>query len=383
MKKGNVKTLLLEIILILIFFFALFASKIVSRYLVASILLITTMVLKKKWRTKSNEYIYGKQVGILMILFAIVYIATYYALGLHFGFAKSTYVLSTSILIRIIVPFTIIIINIELLRKLLLSQDATITIKGKKINISIALTYIITVLVDLIIYVGIYDLSTLESTLKIVGLVLFSTLSSNLLYNYITVRFGPKGIIVYRLITILFIYIIPIQPDVYIFFRSFLKMIYPFIIYIVLENTYAKNNLALSYSKRKKSIVSTTITILIMTLLIMLISCKFTYGIIVIGSKSMTGTINKGDAIIYKKYDGNSIKEGQVIMFERNNTRIIHRAIRVRNIDGKLQITTKGDANKEQDYGYVSKDDIKGIIKIRIKYIGKPTVWLNELFNNN
>ncbi len=383
MKKGNIKTLLLETFLILIFFFALFASKIVSRYLVACILLITTIVLKKKWRIKSNEYIYGKQVGILMILFAIIYIATYYALGLHFGFTGSAYVMSLSLFLRILIPFTIIIISVELLRKILLSQDARITIKGKKLNISIVLTYIMTVIVDLIIYVGIYDLSTLESTLKILGLVLFSTLSSNILYNYITVRFGPKGIIVYRLITILFIYIVPVQPDVYIFLKSFLKMIYPFLIYIVLENTYAKSNLALSYNKRKKNMISTAITVVLMTLLIMLISCKFTYGIIVIGSESMSGTINKEEAIIYKRYDGGSIKEGQVVMFEKNNTRIIHRAVKIRSVDGKVQITTKGDANKEEDFGYISKSDIKGLVKLRIKYIGKATVWLNEQFNSN
>mgnify|MGYP003317826042 CR=1 FL=1 len=41
-----------------------------------------------------------------------------------------------------------------------------------------------------------------------------------MLYNYITCRYGSKGVIVFRLITVLFVYIIPIVPDIFIFFRK-------------------------------------------------------------------------------------------------------------------------------------------------------------------
>ena len=382
MKKGNIKILLLEIFLLILFFFALFASKIVARYLVAIILLVLTIVLKKNYRIKSNDYIYEKQVSILMVLFGFVYIAIYYALGLYYGFIKSLYLLSISTFFKYILPFTIIIIFAENLRKLLLSQDANISIKGKRINISVILVYLVMVLIDLIIYVGIYDFSSLENTLKVIGFVIFASLSCNLLYNYLTIRFGPKGIIIYRLMTVLFVYVIPFEPDVFLFFRSFLRMIYPFIIYIILENTYAKNNLALNNRQRKRNILATTITLVIMTLLIMLISCQFKYGIIVIGSESMTGTINMGDAVVYERYDGGTIKKGQVIMFVKNKTKIIHRAIKVRNIDGQLRITTKGDANKTADTGYITTKDISGLVRLRVKYLGWPTIWVNKLFNN-
>ena len=96
----------------------------------------------------------------------------------------------------------------------------------------------------------------------------------------------------------------------------------------------------------------------------------------------MTGTINKGDAIIYERYDGEDIKQGQVIMFENNKMRIIHRAVKISNIDGEIRITTKGDANKDEDEGYRTKKDIRALVKLRIKYIGKPTIWINDLFKN-
>ena len=37
---------------------------------------------------------------------------------------------------------------------------------------------------------------------------------------------------------------------------------------------------------------------------------------LVIGSESMTGTINVGDAVIYERYDGQRIKEQQIIFPE-------------------------------------------------------------------
>ena len=42
---------------------------------------------------------------------------------------------------------------------------------------------------------------------------------------------GDKPIIIYRLMTVLYVYLIPIIPDVLVFFRAILRMLYPYIIY--------------------------------------------------------------------------------------------------------------------------------------------------------
>jgi signal peptidase I len=380
MKKGNVKILLLEILLIVLLFFALFASKITTRYALAGGLLVLVIFLYRRYRIKDNNYIYSKQVNILLILFGIIYVAVFYAMGLHFGFIHSKYDFSWFVIWRFIIPFTSIIICSEYLRKILLSQDARIEIKGRKFDLSLGFTFIIMVLIDLVIYTGIYDLYHLEDFLMALGFVLFASVSCNLLYQYVTKRFGFKGIIFYRLITSLFIYIIPIIPDVYVFFKSFLRMIYPFIIYLILENTYAKSNLAVGYRTRKKNIVSTTIALAVTAGLVMLISCQFRFGIVVIGSESMTGTLNVGDAIIYERYDGGQIQNGQIVIFDTKGFKTIHRIIKISNIDGETRYITKGDANKEQDKDYITKKDIVGLVKLRVKYIGWPTLWLRKLF---
>lgn len=113
----------------------------------------------------------------------------------------------------------------------------------------------------------------------------------------------------------------------------------------------------------------------------MLVSCKFKYGILVIGSGSMTGSINKGDAVIFESYDNQNIFEGDVIIFKRDSLKVVHRVIDVKVVNGQYQYYTKGDANQNIDDSYVSKKDIVGISKFKIIYIGYPTIWLKDIFS--
>ena len=64
-----------------------------------------------------------------------------------------------------------------------------------------------------------------------------------------------------------------------------------------------------------------------------------------------------------------------------NNVKIVHRVVEKVNVNGEIRYFTKGDINKEYDPGYRTKKDIIGIKKLKIKYVGIPTLWLHELFN--
>jgi signal peptidase I len=238
------------------------------------------------------------------------------------------------------------------------------------------MTFVFGVLVDLIVYTTVYQLHSLNGFLLVLGYVFFASCSANLLYNYISIRYGMKSVIVYKLITTLYMYIIPFIPDVYIFMRTFLRMLSPFIIYLILENTYAKS----FYRNRHKNIFGSAVLLVLVTLLIMLISCQFKFGIIVIGSDSMTGTINRGDAVIFERYEGQLIDVGQVVMFEYNDIKTVHRIVGRQSINGEVRYYTKGDSNKKEDSGYRVADNIDGIVKLKIKYIGLPTLWFRSLF---
>lgn len=381
MEKDKIRVFILEILLIIFLFFALFALNIFSRKILALSLgiyaIIVSLFLKKRRFPSINK----KQVTTLMVVFSMLYIAIFYLLGLYFGFEKSKILFSFRTIIDFILPLSIIIISSEWIRGTFLSHKLEIGYKTKKKDLSIVFTYISMVIIDLLIYTEVYNIRVLDDFLTVLGFIFFSSLSCNLLYNYITNRYGIKGVIIFRLITVLFAYIIPIVPDLYIFFRSFLRMLYPYLIYLVFEKMFSKNDYSMGRQEKRKEMIGNTLIIALSAALVMLISCEFRYGIIVVGSESMAGTINKGDAVVFEKYTNQEIKNGQVIIFNYNNIQTIHRVVEVQRINGEYRYYTQGDANKRKDEDYRTKEDIYALVDLKVKYIGYPTLWVRELFS--
>lgn len=372
MKIDKIKVYTLESIICIILFFALFVPNIFTRIAIAVIMAIYMIIVIKTLQKRNILSIYHKQATLLMILLGALYLIIFYLMGLYFGYYDAIVKFSTWSIINYIIPLATIIIASEVIRSIFLTE---------KNIISKILTTISMILIDLIIYTDIYQITTFDGFLNIISFTLFASIANNLLYNYISTRFGSKPVIAFRLITVLYAYIIPIIPDIYVFFRCFLRLLYPYLIYIILEKCYSKDNFVIASTDKKKTIISTTILIVIMTLIIMLISCKFKYGILVIASGSMTGTINKGDAVVFESYDGQKISTGQVIIFAKNNMSVVHRVIDVKQVDGEYRYYTKGDANQQADSGYITNKDIIGISKFRIVYIGYPTLWLRDIFS--
>ncbi len=383
MRKRDVKLYILEIATIIVFFFALFASNIMGRFSIALLSLFLLVGCLHGLKKKEIVSIYTRQVNIVMILFAFFYIGVFYLLGIYFGFSKSRYMFSLWTVCNYMIPIAIIIITTEIIRHKLIVQKAKLNFRGKKIDLSIGLTFVGMVLVDLVTYTGVYSLSTLEDFLTTLGFVLFSSISCNLLFNYLSVRYGYKSVMIYRLITVLFIYVVPFVPSVYIFFRTFLRMIYPYVIYFTIERQFSNSNFEIAAHDKKRSFIETSVVLVLVCIIVGLVSCKFTFGILVVGSKSMTGSIDVGDAVVYTSKDG-GIKpsKGDVIIFEKDGAKLVHRVVSVQEYNGRIRYYTKGDANSTMDDGYVTGDNLIGVVNFRVKYVGYPTLWLRQLFNN-
>jgi len=384
MKQDKLKVLFLEIFLVIITVFVLFKSNIVSTFLVSVILtaymVVTCLILKVK------RCIFDKnnQVTFLMIIFGIIYLSGFYLIGMYFGFNRAIITLSFKSLYTYIIPIIMIIISSEVIRNRFLTCDLIFRIKSKGINFSPVFTFISLTIIEVLIYMTLHTrLDTFDDYLTILGFVFFSAISCNLLYNYMTCRFSFLGIIVYRLITTLYAYIIPIIPDVYLFFRTFLRMVYPYFIFLVLNIFYIRGGLLPKYNKKSllKNILSICMFVFTVSV-VMLVSCKFSYGILVIGSKSMTGTINKGDAVIYEAYNNKRLKNGEIVVFNKDNIQTVHRIIDIKNVNGEKRFFTKGDANLQADAGYILEEAIVGVVKVRISYIGYPSLWVRDLFLN-
>ena len=382
MRKDKIKLYVFELLTLVVLFIALFVSINISRFSIAILLLLLAFLAKRLFPKKRILRYSAKETTVLMIVLGFLYIGIFYLLGLFFyTFNKQMITFGYKTAINFIIPFIIIIISSEEIRFTLLSQDGKIRIKDTKYDYSKILTFIIMVLIDINIYRGVYNLNELNDFLAILGFISFASISCNLYFNYYSNRYGKLGIILYRMITILYVYIIPIIPNMYLLFRSFLRMVYPYLMFQLMEGIFGKERLVESYQTKKNNAVLTIVLLIGMTLMTMLISCQFYYGILVVGSGSMTGAINKGDAIIYASYKKQTIQRGDVIIFHYNDLKMIHRVVDIRNVNGEIQYYTKGDKNISVDSDYRTKKDIIGISKVRIRYLGIPTLWVHSLFN--
>ena len=351
---------------------ALFISNIVNRWLLALFMIPCAIVIFTTIKKRSLLSVHKKEVTIVMLMIGIIYLLIYYLSGLYFGFARNIYGFSSVSIYRYMLPITIIVVSTEIIRYVMIAQ------KDTKISI---ITYVACVLIEILLASKLQNVKYFDVFMNLVGITLFPAIISNLLYHYLSKNYGIWPNIAYRLVTILYFYILPIVPKVPEYFVSFVTMLLPIAIFLFIKAMYERKVYAVSYKKQRVSKIFAVIGIVIMAAWVMLISCQFRYGLIVVGSESMTGEINKGDAVFFEEYRDQEIREGQVIIFQKNNMRIIHRVMEIKVIDGEIRYYTKGDANESMDVGYVTKSQIVGVTHFRIIYIGYPTLWLRDIFS--
>lgn len=236
------------------------------------------------------------------------------------------------------------------------------------------------VLIDLIISPRAFMIDGVETFYEFMGIFAIQSISKNILLNYLSFSFGFIPCIWYRLLNDLF----PFEPQINVLIYSVLLFILPFLIYYVVKSIYDKKKKNKYVKKQNKKLenIYTILLIIILGIIVCLVSCEFHYGMIAVGSGSMTGAINKGDAVIYEKFDRKSDKlnEGDIIIFKKNDIMVVHRIYK-KNVENGLNIyQTKGDANESVDSWTVDDSEIVGIVRIRILLIAWPSVWLSELF---
>lgn len=364
-RKVYITGLLVSISLIICTLFHLLDKPVTMAAFLAVVAVCLTYGLNTSRILKTNY----KKVTVIISIFAILYVALFYTMGMYVGFYNSSYPLNSKNIINYVIPLTIIIVSTEIIRSRLLMDQS------KKTKI---LTFFIGTIIDISIYRGIYNLAYLDNFLSFIGLISFASIANNLLYNYISSNYGAKSVIIYKLITTLYVYLFPIIPNVYPYLRTFLRMVYPLMVYTYIERYYYEDAEVVSNLENRKRLFSVVSMSLFALALIALISCKFLYGVLVIGSNSMSKSIEKGDVIFFKKT--NTLQTGDVIAFYSDNMRIVHRIVDIKNINGEIRYYTKGDANPIVDEGYATNKNLIGKVLFKIKYMGIPTLWLNGKF---
>lgn len=314
------------------------------------------------------------QVTITMLLIGIVQIVLYLLTGFLEDFSKNAISMSFNRFLTVILPIILMLVVIELLRYM-------ISVKFEKNNLIRILSITMFVLFDVTLFGSNVIFNSLDSVLEFLGITFFPSLVSNIVFDDMVVKYGYKPILVYRLLTTLCYYMLPIVPNMYILFRAIARIVIPLIFYFILSYMYDRVTFQEVLKVKPKISISSIIILILVIVMAGLISCEFRYGILTIGSGSMTGTLNKGDIAFVEKFNGQELEIGDIIIFKRGKRNIVHRITQVGIFNDEYVYITKGDKNKVEDNGYVYQKDIQGIVHYRIKYIGYPSIWIRNLFN--
>lgn len=294
-----------------------------------------------------------------MTIIVIGYLILYSLLGLFTGYNYNVNSYSfLEGLLYIIIP----IFFEEFIRGVLCNYSG----KSKYIKLFITVLYILLN----ISFSYLLAIKSGETFFKFLCLQVIPVIGMEIVLTNITYEYSYKVSVVYKVIYGLYITFIPIVPDVHFFIKGIIFLVPIGLIYsIMLDNKYSDKTSIMEYIP-----IGMVIIVFVLNYFGLL-----KYRSVAILSNSMYPTYEKGDAVIMEKLDDESrakLKEGDIISYtDENNNLIIHRIVKLINDE---YIVTQGDSNKMSDKK-VSIDDVVGKYLFHVKYIGYPTVMINEI----
>ena len=326
---------------------------------------------------RDKPTVLSKNVMRVVIFYLFLVFFVMYGLGIIVGFLKNAYSRSLFNLFDNIFSPAVIIIAVELFRYVFISAN-----KDKKIGI-IIVTILLTIF-EIALSIRTLDTKDLALLFNTTATIILPVIFKNILMSYMSYHVGYKVPIVYRLVMDLYIFVVPIIPNLGDYVNSMILISLPILIYIssfsMIDDRITRPEPIFNKSNFTAWDIPVTIVLVV---LIALISGFFPLYMIGIGSQSMDPTIHKGDAVILQKVtDKTDLKKGDIVAYSNGKLIIVHRIVNVNKEKNKVTYTTKGDNNNGNDPRPVSRSQIKGTVKFKIPVIAWPTVWLTELFNS-
>lgn len=377
MKKSYKKIIIFELIVLLILLVNIFTNNVINNFLVFLFLLSLIFIFKKIFGVEKESKRHTKELIIELSIIYIIFFVIFYLFGLITGYYKNNNYINVYGITTFIIPTILIIVSKEYLRFL-------VHTKFEDSKVLYYLTFLMFVMLDL---VNIFKMSrfssiqfsVIQSVFYFIATSLLPIISNNITANNIIRKSSYKVNIFWLLILNLYVYILPIIPNIGDYILSIIKIILPLIIYSRINYFYEnEEDKEVEREYNKKTYLPYVVSVLFTIFLVYFSSGFFRFHAVAIASGSMTPFISKGDIVVIdKKYD--DLKVDQIIAYKYKNIIVVHRLVKIIEKDNTYYYYTKGDANNLPDNYVINKEDIIGIVNIKIPYLGLPTVWLNDL----
>ena len=311
-----------------------------------------------------------------ILITTLFYLIINFMSGLIFGYTSNPY--SNKVIPFLTNFWQIVIMGIEYTRSYVINEN-------KNNKLFVILFTIIFILLEINFSKLFSSINDREELFKYVSSTLLPLVFGNILYTYLTIKGSYKLVYIYRVIVEVTFLIVPILPNFDWFMIGIRGIIVPAIIYLVLK--YTSNYKAVrarSNGRKKQNPLIYVPVFSIILIFVLFMAGIFIYEPIAVLSNSMNPVFYRGDVVIYRKVDNNklkNIKKYNIIIYSKDGQAVVHRVVDKYIKDGETYFITKGDANISNDLNPVSESQVIGVYQLSIKYIGYPSVWLNQIFN--
>ena len=371
MKLGYKKLIVFITFLLTIFFMDILWFHKFSLYTMIIFLCILLLFFKYCFIFEKVRIRFERRIILEIITLLLLFFIMYYGLGIIIGLTKSANYMTWDGLKTIIFPMFIYIILREIFRYNLMMKA------GNK-NLCIVLTVLLFIVMDLACNLTYNEFNSKYDVLRFVTITFIPIISKNIAYSYVIKSIGYKPIILFDGVFVLYPYILPFVPNASEYLISIIKLILPAILPLRFERFFAmKIKSSIHGSYYKKTFNDYFIPITLVCILLYFFSGYFRYYAIAVASDSMNPTLAVGDLIIVDQKNPN-LKVDDIIAFKKDNKIMVHRINQINNINNVYFYYTKGDNNENIDDFIVDSNMIIGKVKMKIPYIGYPTVLVNK-----
>lgn len=382
MKRSQIIVIGLLTFMLFALLFNSFITKIFSRYSICVFIFLLGVIAYFLLGFEKNKSRYNKDIILSLIIYITIYYISTYLFGLFIGFSKNVYNFDFISIVNNIVPVIILIFVSEILRYIINS-------KIKDSYLLLGLSLIVFSMIDITFTLNATNFGDFYTVLKVIGLFVLPSLGKNFLFTYLSVKVGFKPNMVYRYLMDIPKYILPIIPNFGAYVESIIYIAFPILVFVIIYNNLKKVdrkvNRIIKSKKSKRTIITYYIIIPLLIITVALTSGYFKYQAIVIATGSMSPNINKGDVVVIKKLNDNEIRNlkiGDILVFNRENKIVVHRIYKIYSSGDEIFFKTKGDNNNAPDSYLIEIHEILGIVKLKVRYIGYPTVALYERINS-
>lgn len=310
---------------------------------------------------------------IFIIVF--IYLIVYYLSGLIFGYSQSIYSHTLKGILYNILLFVVVILFQEYTRSRLINNTRS------------SFLYFLITLMFIVLgfnYNNFSDnFSTAENAFKFISSQIYPAIIRGILCSYL-VRIGSyKLSLMFILPLTLVEYLTPVFPNIDWFitvaFESILViLIYYFVSYEHSINTERYTRQEIRYSNPKTVLPGIIFVVIFAFFVAGLLPIKP----VAILSNSMKPYFKRGDVVLVTKVKKENLKNicvGDVVEYKIDGKTVVHRVSSIVEGSGnEIYFITKGDANDLPDSNPVTEDQIIGIAKNYIPYIGYPSVIFSE-----